>query len=104
MHAKQKLPRFAGQLVCCVRLKSILALPGGLSLFLALYAGLFIMLTSAGISEDTGAGTLALPTLEGALQGLILTNMNFHRPISPLSYAGRPFGWAFTQNTCLLYR
>ena len=58
--------------------ESILALPGSLSLFLALYARLFIMLAAACISEDTRAGTLALPTLEGALQGFVFTDMNFH--------------------------
>ena len=56
----------------------ILALPGGLSLLLTLYAGLLVMFAAPCISKDTGAGTLALPTLEGALQGFIFTNMNFH--------------------------
>ena len=59
-------------------IRSILALPGSLSLLLALYAGLFIMFATPCISKDTGAGALTLPTLEGALQGFIFTNMNFH--------------------------
>ena len=58
--------------------KSILALPGGLSLLLTLYAGLLIVFTTPCISKDTGAGALTLPTLEGALQGFVFTNMNFH--------------------------
>ena len=63
------------ELIC---LKSILTFPGSLSLFLALYAGLLIMFTTPCISKDTGAGALTLPTLEGALQGFVFTNMNFH--------------------------
>ena len=57
---------------------SILALASRLSLLLALYAGLLIMFATPCISKDAGAGALTLPTLEGALQGLIFTNMNFH--------------------------
>ena len=61
----------------CVKIL-ILALSCSFSLLLALYAGLLVVLTTPCIGKDTGAGALALPTLEGALQGFVFTNMDLH--------------------------
>ena len=57
-------------------IESPLALTGGLCLFLALYAGLFVMLTLADFLQDAAAGTLPLEPFERTFQGLILTDTN----------------------------
>ena len=64
--------------------KSILALSGGFCLLLALYAGLFVMLTSADLCEDAAASALSLPSLESAFQGFVFTDSDFHFFPSPL--------------------
>ena len=62
----------------------ILALSGGFCLLLALYAGLFVMLTSADLREDAAASALSLPSLESAFQGFVFTDSDFHFFPSPL--------------------
>ena len=53
-----------------------LALTGGFCFFLALYAGLFIMLTLAYFLENAAAGALPLKPFERTFQGLILADPN----------------------------
>ena len=56
--------------------KSPLALTGGFSLFLALYAGLFVMLAFAHFLENAAAGALPLKPFERTFQGLIFADTN----------------------------
>ena len=56
--------------------ESVLALTGGLSLLLALDAGLLVMLALTDFLDDACAGALTLEALQGALQGFVLTNTN----------------------------
>ena len=57
-----------------VKNKSIFALAGSFCLLLALYAGLFVMLTLANFLQHAGACTLAFEPLQSAFQGFILAN------------------------------
>ncbi len=59
-----------------IRKESVLTLTGGLSLFLALYARLFVMLTLANFLENATAGALPLKPLERTFQGLIFADTN----------------------------
>ena len=52
------------------------ALTGGFSLFLALYAGLFVMLALAHFLENAAAGALPLKPFERTFQGLIFADTN----------------------------
>ena len=52
------------------------ALTGGLSLFLAFYAGLFVMLAFAHFLENAAAGALPLKPFERTFQGLIFADTN----------------------------
>ena len=52
------------------------ALTGGFSLFLALYAGLFVMLALANFLENAAAGALPLKPFERTFQGLIFADTN----------------------------
>ena len=54
--------------------ESVLAFASCFSFLLALYAGLFIMLTLASLSQNTGACTLALKPLQSAFQGFIFAD------------------------------
>ena len=54
--------------------KSVLALTGSLCFFLALYAGLFIMLALANFCQNACAGALTLEPLQRAFQGFILAD------------------------------
>ena len=53
-----------------------LALTGGLGLFLAFYAGLFVMLAFAHFLENAAAGALPLKPFERTFQGLIFADTN----------------------------
>ena len=53
-----------------------LALTGGLSLFLALYARLFVMLALANFLENATTGALPLEPFERTFQGLIFADTN----------------------------
>ena len=66
---KQKQPRVNGTVFLR---RSILTLTRSLSLLLALYAGLFVMLTLTHLGENAGARALPFKTLQSAFQGLIL--------------------------------
>ena len=59
-----------------VSAKLPLALTGGFSLFLALYAGLFVMLALAHFLENAAAGALPLKPFERTFQGLIFADTN----------------------------
>jgi len=67
----------------------IAALTCGFRLLLALYAGLFIMLTLTNLGHNAGARALTLETLEGAFQRLVFLDAYFRHlfslpsPISP---------------------
>jgi len=63
----------------------ILALSGCFGLFLALYAGLFIVFTTTYFGQDAAAGSLALEPLKSTFQGLVFTYANFHQFPSPLN-------------------
>ena len=52
------------------------ALTGGLSLLLALYAGLLVVLTLTHFLENAAAGALPLESFERTFQGLIFANTN----------------------------
>ena len=56
--------------------KSPLALTGGFSLFLALNAGLFVMLALTHFLENAAAGALPLKPFERTFQGLIFADTN----------------------------
>ena len=69
------------------------ALTGGLSLFLAFYAGLFVMLAFAHFLENAAAGALPLKPFERTFQGLIFADTNLgHCYPSPRSYRLAPWG------------
>ena len=53
-----------------------LALTCGFSLFLTLYAGLFVMLAFAYFLENAAAGALPLKPFERTFQGLIFADTN----------------------------
>ena len=64
-----------------------LALTGGLGLFLAFYAGLFVMLAFAHFLENAAAGALPLKPFERTFQGLIFADTNLgHCYPSPRSF------------------
>ena len=71
--------------------ESVLALACSLSLFLAFYAGLFIMLTLASLCQNTCASTLTFEPLQSAFQGFILADAYLgHCYPSPRSYRLAP--------------
>ena len=82
--------------------KSPLALTGGFSLFLALNAGLFVMLALTHFLENAAAGALPLKPFERTFQGLIFADTNLgHCYPSP-----RSIQWPAvckTENHVLLY-
>ena len=64
------------------------ALTGGFGLFLALNAGLFIMLAFTNFLKDAAAGALPLKPFERTFQGLIFADTNLgHCYPSPLPAA-----------------
>ena len=66
-----------------------LALTGGFSLFLALNAGLLVMLAFAYFLENAAAGALPLEPFERTFQGLIFADTNLgHCYPSPRSIHG----------------
>ena len=70
--------------------KSPLALTGGFSLFLALYARLFVVLAFAHFLENAAAGALPLEPFERTFQGLIFADTNLgHCYPSPRSIHGQ---------------
>ena len=60
----------------------LLVLASGLGLLAALDAGALVMLTLTDLGEDTGLGAAALKTLQGAIQRLVLSNMDFRHLFS----------------------
>ena len=77
LEAKKKPP---SQAACVL----ILALAGCFHFFLALDAGLLIMLTLAHLSQNPGAGTLTLETLQRAFQRFVLFDSNLRHLYPPL--------------------
>ena len=69
----------------CAGTLFVLALSGCFGLFLALYAGLFIVFTTTYFGQDAAAGSLALEPLKSTFQGLVFTYANFHQFPSPLN-------------------
>jgi len=67
------------------------ALTGGFGLFLALDAGLFIMLALTNFLKDAAAGALPLKPFERTFQGLIFADTNLrHCYPSPRSFNALP--------------
>ena len=66
----------------------------GLRLFLALDAGLFVMLALADLLKDTAACALPLKPFERAFQGLIFTDTNLRHFLSLLSLKEATF-WLY---------
>ena len=64
------------------RRRSILPLPSGFRLLLALYAGLFIMFALTNFCQDASAGALTLKTLQRAFQRFVLVYMNLRHLFS----------------------
>ena len=63
-------------------LKLPLALAGSLSLFLTLYAGLFVVLAFTDFLENAAAGALPLEPFERTFQGLIFADTNLRHSLS----------------------
>jgi len=73
------------------RLTLPLALTGGFSLFLTLYAGLFVMLAFTNFLENATAGALPLKPFERTFQGLIFADTYLgHCYPSPRSFNALP--------------
>ena len=60
----------------------ILALTGGLSLLLTLYAGLFVMLSFTRLGKDAGTGGHALESSQSTFKRFVIPNSNFRQLFS----------------------
>ena len=78
------------------------ALTGGFGLFLALYAGLFIMLALTNFLKDAAAGALPLKPFERTFQGLIFADTNLGRLASSRTHGrtAKPYIY-YTANNSL---
>ena len=74
----------------CVSLHGLAAAlaAGRFLLLTTLHAGLFVMLALTYLSQIAGTSTLALETLQSALQGFIFSNADLRHVLTPPSIEG----------------